>query len=499
MSNPGHASVQSIIAALRRRQRVVRAVTFAMRGVFYGSVAGALVAIAAAWIAGLSPLLTAPVPILAGAIGGALLGLLLPTPALHLARSLDRSSGTQDRFASALELTSHPRQDRVRLVREDALRRVKGTPTSAVFPIRMPRELRWTPIALAAISLAFLFGPGPTVEAAPPTPEISAAEWAALHEEFSRELEQLPQPRTDEERELFRRLDELAELLEQRPDKKEALEALARLKRDIEEQQRSLADHDLPLRSAARNLKSKPLEELAGALREGEIARAASDLEALARLVQDKTNALTAEDFQELTEDLQLLSDELRPNEALSSACQQCAGAAASMNRDALARALAEFAKQLRKNAEKLSRCDRMGQCNRMLDDLHRRLGRCGGGNCPAGLVQRPGAGKGGLRTGRGTMERWDGGTLAEGGETRMPDLQDSRDSAGTSSRLRTISPREESRSQRAAREVYVEMIRKAEAELDLETIPTSQREYLREYFRSILQELRSSSMETAE
>jgi hypothetical protein len=93
---------------------------------------------------------------------------------------------------------------------------------------------------------------------------------------------------------------------------------------------------------------------------------------------------------------------------------------------------------------------------------------------------------KGGLRAGWGTASRWDGGKLHESQEQRLPVLAETPENSGELSVTPTISPDERAASAQEFKEIYANMVRKAEADLELETVPAALRDYLRRYFVAI-------------
>jgi hypothetical protein len=109
-----------------------------------------------------------------------------------------------------------------------------------------------------------------------------------------------------------------------------------------------------------------------------------------------------------------------------------------------------------------------------------------GGSRFVLGPGLNQGAQRGGFEAGRGTMENWQGGALAENDEQRAPDTVDAPEQQGTSDAYRVVSPRERARSGQSYAEIYAEFVQKAEADLDLESVPLAYREYLRRYFRGI-------------
>src|SRR5689334_2409082 len=112
------ASLDGLIRPLRRRQRGLNALRCSTIGVFAGLI-GAVVVVTLAW---LTPsqleqhlVLWCAGVVLAGAAVGAVIGALMPIADLRLARAIDRAANSEDRFASAIQLERHHRQDRAAL------------------------------------------------------------------------------------------------------------------------------------------------------------------------------------------------------------------------------------------------------------------------------------------------------------------------------------------------------------------------------------------------
>ena len=93
---------------------------------------------------------------------------------------------------------------------------------------------------------------------------------------------------------------------------------------------------------------------------------------------------------------------------------------------------------------------------------------------------------KGGLRAGWGTADNWSGGALTNQGEERQADMIEAAENPGASTLHPTVSPEERARSSQEYRERYAELVRKAEADLALERVPSAYRDYLRKYFVAI-------------
>jgi len=505
-----HESLDDIVSVLRARQRRIQTCVLAARGLFYGSLGGLTVAVVGAamratWIR--------PVPWPALAVTAALallaamIGLLRRLDALQLAHALDRAAASEDRFASALQLAGHHRQARVRMVAEDALAHVGETHPRAALPWKAPPELKWLPLPVAALVLVCWLAPGPRLYATEPAPEISSDEWAAIQQEFSKHLDELDHPETPEEKEMRRRIEQLVSSLEKNPAKKDVLAQIARLQSELKQRQLSLGTRDVSMRKVANVLRGeKPLDRMKSLLREGQYSKAAEEMRALAEQMSADKLSMTAAEFEAASKDFERMAAELASHEELSQACRDCANAASSMNRERLSESLRRFSRTLDKNVDDLRQCDSCRSSNRLLDELRRRLSGskpCGGCNKPGcascnAFVRRSDK-KGGSKAGWGTAAKWDGGTLGKREVQRLPDLVDVREGQGADTALTTISPEERAVSERSAKEVYAEMVRKAEADLDLEEVPLAYRDYLRRYFSAISPKEESNPPESEE
>jgi len=500
------ATVAHLLAGLRRRQRTLNTLRWGVHGLLIGGAAGCL-AVLMMWLVGpadvpqllLAAALTAAALTLAGAIAGA----LMPINDLALARALDAAGQGKDRFASALQLMNDHHKDRASLIVEDALLHVRHTPAAAALPLRIPRSARWlvAPVALLAAMLLLL--PQPKLQAAAAqVPEISPEQWQQIAEEFDKELAQLPKPLTPEEEELQKELERLAELLKENPDKRDALKEIAKLSERVERDRREISPRELSLKKAAKAMsKSAALKQFAAKMQQGEYQNASEELRSLASKLNDSELALDAEEFEAMAQDLEQLAKELEADQELEQECQGASNAASRMNKKELAEALKRMADQMKNNAGKYQRSDNMSRRKSMLDDLKRRMNQkkcegCGEGcsECEDGngFCDKPGdkpgnrAGRGGLKAGWGSMAKWDGGDLSKNDEKRVGEMTDTMETQGDSTSFQVVSPDERARSTKRYEELFAEFVQLAEADLDLDSVPVSQREYLRKYFKSI-------------
>ncbi|HEY3242960.1 MAG TPA: hypothetical protein VGM03_06360, partial [Phycisphaerae bacterium] len=392
--DPLQDSLESRLDRLRMRQRLRDALLLGGRGAFYACVLAVMTALVAAlaqapWSR--AALWISPGLIPAGALLGALVGMLRRVDNLHVARALDHAAAGEDRFASALQLSGHHRPARAQLLLNDALETVARVGEKAAIPLRAARELKWLPAPAAALIALLWLAPGPRqVAQASHEPEVAPDEWQALHRQLEDELKELPPPQTPEERELAEQLQKLADLLKQQPDKKEALAEIAKLRSELEKKAQALGSHDVSMRQAAQALRSSAaLARFAMLLKAGDYQAAAAELEAVAQQLKENQLAMSAEDFEAAASDLENLSRELAGDDELSECCRNAAGAASRMNREELSKALKRLSQCTGKNASKLSKCDGLCRSRSILDQLAKRLSQCKG--CKNGVCSKCG------------------------------------------------------------------------------------------------------------
>ncbi|HYE62958.1 MAG TPA: hypothetical protein VD997_13260 [Phycisphaerales bacterium] len=493
-----------LLAGLRRRQRGLNALRWGVDGLLVGGGLACVVALAM-WLGGITEIprvvTVAALVMGAGVLVGAAAGMLRPISDLALARALDAAGKSQDRFASALQLVNDPHKERAALVLEDAIAHVRGTAPAAALPVRVPRTARWAPVPALVLLVMLLVLPQPKLQAADAvTPEISPDEWAQISDEFKKDLEKLEKPLTPEDEELQRELEKLAEKLKENPDKKDALKDIARLSEKVEKERKAISAKELALKKAAKAMtRSEALKQFAAKMQAGEYQGASEELKATAGKMSEDQMALDAEEMEAMAQDLQELAEQLDADKELQSECQNAASAASKMNKKELSEALKRLSEQMKKNAGKYQKSDRLSKQKSMLDELKRRMnqGKCQGcedgcEECEGGFCDKPGdkpgkrAGRGGLKAGWGSMAKWDGGKLNKGDEKRTPELTDLMEQQGESATFKVVSPDEKARSGKRYEEMYAEFVQKAEADLDLESMPVSQREYLKRYFKAI-------------
>lgn len=494
-----------LLTGLRRRQRGLNALRWSVDGLLVG-LGLACAAALALWLGGITEiprvLSIAGLVAAAGMFIGAAVGLLRPISDLALARALDAAGKSQDRFASALQLVDDPHKERAALVLEDAIAHVRGTAPAAALPVRVPRAARWVPVPMLVLLVMLLVLPQPKLQAADAVkPEISADEWKQISDDFKKDLEKLEKPLSPEDEELQKELEKLAEKLKENPDKKDALKDIARLSEKVEKERKAISAKELALKKAAKAMtRSEALKQFAAKMQAGEYQGASEELKAAAGKMGEDQMPLDAEEMEAMAQDLQELAEQLDADKELQSECQNAASAASKMNKKELSEALKRLSEQMKKNSGKYQKSDRLNKQKSMLDELKRRMnnGKCQGceegcEECEgSGFCDRPGdkpgkrAGRGGLKAGWGSMAKWDGGKLNKGDDKKTPELTDLMEQQGESATFKVVSPDEKARSGKRYEELYAEFVQKAEADLDLESMPVSQREYLKRYFKAI-------------
>ncbi len=162
MSQPGGpSSVEAVVRRVAAEVRRRRAEHHALRGLFWGAVAGAVVLLLRGAL-GAQAVLLAAWAVVTGAVAGAVWGLTRRVPAADAARLADRAWGLQDRVSTALEWA--PRPDRPPLVEAlvaDVTARLAALPPRRVVRRLWPREARWLPLPVLGVLALWLAPPVP--------------------------------------------------------------------------------------------------------------------------------------------------------------------------------------------------------------------------------------------------------------------------------------------------------------------------------------------------
>lgn len=506
--------IDTLVQQLKQRRRLLNAVRWSVWGALLAGTASFGIALAWAFRgetfapAGVASLWAA-VPV--GALFGLIAGWLRPVDVLPLLRAVDRKAGAQDRLASAWQLAGHHRAGRVALITADALDRVGPVTARQVLPFRTPRALGGVPVVLAALFGALWWGGRTPADAGTDSkPTISPQQWQKVRRDFEHDWKAADDP---ERKKLAKDLRRLGKTLTALQDKRSALREVAKLRAEFAARRNRLKSRDIHLRrAAAAALQSEMLKKLKDLLKQGDYQAAADELKKLSELLRLMKLRPDAEQLEQLAKDFERLAKQLEPHEELHKACRQCADASQSLNQQDLSQALKDLAERLEKESPDLKKNDALCDACNALQRLERQLAgmkpcpvchgknsrqcpHCNGSGNGRKFVQRPGNGrsgnrkgrKGGLKAGKGSAKNWFGGSLADAAENRLATQTTDREGAGRFEAAgKTVATKENAQSALAHKKKFLELVKKAEADLDLETVPPGYRDYLRRYFKAI-------------
>jgi hypothetical protein len=156
-----HPELDSLIRQTVSQVRWRRAEHWALRGVFWGALAGVVVLLLRVAVGPAAPALSGAL-VLVGLLAGGLWGFGRGVATLEAARLSDRAFGLQDRVATALEWAG--RSDRTPLVDflvADARQRVAAVRPRQIVPRVLPREVKWLPAPVLAALVLLLAPPVP--------------------------------------------------------------------------------------------------------------------------------------------------------------------------------------------------------------------------------------------------------------------------------------------------------------------------------------------------
>lgn len=151
-------ALEVLVRRIASQVRWRRAEYYALRGAFYGAVAG-VAALVLKVVLDPWTLVGAVALVLGGLIAGGVWGVTRRVPAADAARLADRAFGLHDRVATALEWADRPdRSPLVDVLVEDASARAHSLVLRQIVPRALPREVRWLP-APAVVALVLLLAP----------------------------------------------------------------------------------------------------------------------------------------------------------------------------------------------------------------------------------------------------------------------------------------------------------------------------------------------------
>lgn len=386
--------------ARRARARLAfgRGLEWAFRGLFWACLA-ALAAVLVHKVFGW----TLPVvPGLAG-LGGAvalsaLLGALFPRIGLgEAAAEIDRRAGWKERLSSALAIPSASHPMEAALIEDVRALLSKRTP-SELLPLRAPRELKWIPVAAAAVAAAaWLLPPFDLlgVIAREKEREQEKKEVAVALQKLQEKRKELEKADLNNEavKKALEKIDEMAKEFEKTPpaDPKQALaqvqELTDELKKLKSEMSRSVAMAEKIQKELAKE--SGDLGEMGKLLKAGKFEAAAQQLaKARAQLGQ-----MTPEQKEKLEKQLQELAEKL-DEKGLEELEKKLSKAADGVDRND-EKALEDLQNELNDLGDDLSDADALADALKDLEDLADSLAK-GKGECPSCGKKKDGADKGG-------------------------------------------------------------------------------------------------------
>lgn len=317
----------------------------------------------------------------AGLVAAAIWTWVVRTPAIDAAIELDRRFNLRERVSSALALSADELDTEAgRALAEDAQRRVRNLDVDSNFPLEVNR---WSLLpllpALAALLLVYLLPPWTPQEVQAAGDQQTAV---AVKQTVDRLQQQLEQRRKEAKEQGLEDLEKMfAELqrgtretfeTQEIKDRTQAVVKLNDLAQDFEKRRSELESAD-KLREQLSRLKGAndgPADKLAQALKNGDLQRAISELNALQQQLKDGT--LTDEQREKLADQLNEMKDKL---EQMAADHQQKKQALEDQIKQAQQAGNQQLAEQLQQQLDQLKQQD--GQMNQ-LDQFAQQLGQCG-------------------------------------------------------------------------------------------------------------------------
>jgi hypothetical protein len=373
----------------RARQGLVRAVDVALRALFY-ALCAALAAIMSAKFFGLVIPIKESVIALAGIVGVAgLIALFFPRRTiLETAAEVDSRAGWKERLSSALALSAlnHPME--FALV-DDVRARLKEHKPSRLFPLRAPRELKFSPVvAIAIAAVAYL------------VPQVDLLGYVARDkekkkdkEEISLAIEKLVDRRkkavdkderaSDKVKDAIKKIDALAHELQKNPppDRKEALAQISKLSDELKQLKDELSKGAAlaeKLQKAAGE-KGGDSGELGKLLREGKFAEAVQELAKMRNALQE--GKMTPAEREKLRKQMEALAEKLAKNKDLNEIEKKLAQAMKGMQ-EGEEKDLDGLQKQLGQMDGELNEKEQLAEALKDLENLSDALAK-GQGECP--------------------------------------------------------------------------------------------------------------------
>jgi hypothetical protein len=372
----------------RARQGLVRAVDVALRAAFY-ALCAALAALLAAKFFGVMVPVRESVIGLCSVIGAAgLLALFFPRKdLLETAAEVDARAGWKERLSSALALPSlsHPMEQ---ALVDDVREKLQKQRPSSLFPLRAPRELKFSPIVAIAIAGVAYLVPQVDVfgfiarekEKKKEKEEISLA--IEKLERRKKELEKSDKP-MDKVKDAIKKIDALASEFQKHPppDRKEAMAQISKLSDELKQLKDELGKTAAlaeKLQKAAGE-KGGDTGELGKLMREGKFAQAVQELAKMRNALQE--GKMTPAEREKLRKQMEALAEKLAKDKDLNEIEKKLAQAMKGMQ-EGQEKDLEGLQKELGKMDGELSEKEMLAEALKDLENLNDALAK-GQGECP--------------------------------------------------------------------------------------------------------------------
>jgi hypothetical protein len=472
--------IYAMLEPVRRRQRTMLVVRWAVMGMLAGSLACLATALVG-WLArGYGSTAWSLVLLAAGPLLGAAIGVLHWRGWQKAAAAVDAHYDLKDRALTAIDFAHLDQPTPVHeLQLSDTEDHLADLDPKQVAPIRMPASLPLA-VAAAAIAMAVLFWPRPAPVQANPAEPIESIVAAA--DDAKASLEELEeQAKRQDNKELKDLVQQLTHKIEEMKqpgvDVKEALAKLSEMQSTIAVQQAlynvgavdaqmsSLGEamaSTQSLESAGQSLQQQKYEKAAAALEQAEPKFERKEAKNLKEKLKNAAAAQGEAGMGELSETTQEMADSLDDANAFQDSARKLA---------------------------KLARAQgRRKQISDLLSLLNNNLSECKG-NCQKSggpkIVSRKKSTRPSSSWGRGVSGNIDGDKTKLDAEHRREQLQGQADE-GPSETETTHSPEGRQLATRSYRESYDKYRRKTEAALNSEPIPLGHRQTIRRYFELI-------------
>jgi hypothetical protein len=323
---------ERIVTGVRKLRRVRRAqliLDYLVRGLFWGSVLGALAIFATKlWMVPISPYVLAGTLLGATTLGFVLRAVFMRVSMLAVAGEIDARLGLRERVSSALALAgdapeglkAKPRDPFVRTLIRDAAKSVERAQLRRVYPWRLPRAWLRAAIALL-IAAALSFVPQlnwfvrQSDRAQAKLVQVEGNRLVELGKKLEQEAAERKDPVLKQHAQEIKRVGE--KLNSGQMKKRDALKQLQRLKEKLQAQSQPPQGERKLLSQLGEQLsKQESTRELGEMLKQGNIDKLGGQLKQLAQnAAQGK---LSAQDQQQLKDLMQAIDEALKSDAAKS-------------------------------------------------------------------------------------------------------------------------------------------------------------------------------------